>query len=1191
MKRILPAKRQFKYLDSIILSLGCLLIFSYLSGDKVHAAAPTITHLNPLSTTPIQGISAQAAGQSVVDDRAGKLAGKLPQLLDSQAMNNNVLSQLTPRQRKAAAKLMEQAASDLRIRVRPGVGSIRYLKVADSGKKLKKPQSPLSAGTGRDKQTAADFLQENHELLNIAEPSQEFVLIRHQIDKLGLTHLRYQQKFLGIPVWPAQANVHLDAEGNVELFEGAYIPTPTRLSIIPQVKAEEARQKAQQAVPNAASAKVSEAELIVYALDDSKPRLAWKIEVAVSAAQNWLVAVDALDGSIITAFNQVPNNNVKGSGIDLLGVKRALNVWQDGSSFYMIDTSKKMFDPTSDPLSLDSIRGGIVIMDAGHAEFDNNGSISLAYIKSTNANSWSLKDAVSASYGLSKTYDYYLSQHQRNSIDGKEGTILGFVRYGQNYENAFWSDTFMVFGDALPFAGALDVIGHEMTHGVTQHTAGLVYKDQSGALNEAVSDIFGQSVQNYSTNTVGWIMGEHLGDVTFTRDMKNPSSRNIIGTNTPYPSKMSQFFKTDGDNGGVHINSGIINHAFYMLAEGLSDAIGNKAAEKIFYRALTTHLVSNSQFVDARLACVQAAEELHGVGSAQAKAVAKAFDAVEIIDDSGTPQEPSTRPPVNGKDATLFVYLFQGRYYLGRRGDDDPQSGVGLSSVPVITRRPVISGDGSFAIFVSATNDICSIATDGSELEQCLGFAGVVHSVAMTPDGNRWAFVFLDQLGNPSPEILVIDIKANTKKSYALVAPVNDGTSGNPIAFADSMDFSGDGRTLVYDALSYINQPGSGQIPVWSMYALDLQNEIFTSLLSPIPGVAVGNPTFSQTSDSILAFEASDEQTGASAAFAANLISGAVSVVGQSSQCCMLPGYNGDDSAIIYASSNPFQTIGFSLMRQGVGNDWLTPAGNASVWMNNAYAGAIYRRGDFTTPAASLVAKPTVLAFGTKSGLKSTVTFENKGTANMSLGDAALTPAVSKFSISKDSCTGVNLVPSAHCSVEVAFAGGTGLFNGTLKMPDADTGKNLLVSLNAGIKILVSTSTLTFNLATANSDQFTVSGKLTGAEKVSLAAINSVTFSVGGFKQVLTNLTKANGLIQFKSTKAGINNLAINLLKGTFSISGSKLELGKPANPPQVSLTLNKTMDCTKPKFNAQQAAKWTFNSTTQTQTPCTALH
>jgi len=1180
-------------------NLGFSLMIALFDSAIVQAAPPSITQINPINTPQAQTAAPQSSAPADVDERNAKLAEKLSQLLNHDAGGTNVLTQLSPRQRKAASNLMQQSGSDLRLRVRTGVGTVRYLKVADAGKKLKRAATKMAPGSDNAKLTAQEFLEENRELLNIAEPSEEFVLVRHLNDKLGHSHLRYQQKYKNIPVWPSDAAVHLDPQGDVELFEGAYIPTPSRIVLDPEVTPEDAQAKARNAVPGAESAEFSEPELVLYALDDKPVRLAWKMDVNLSMSARWLVAVDAIDGSVLTAFNQVMDANIKGSGTDLMGVKRTLNVWNENNTNYMIDTSKKMYDTTSDPPNLDSTKGAIVIMDANHKELDAQGSITLSHVTSNNANAWSLRDAVSASFGLSKTYDYYLSQHQRNSLDGNGGTVFGVVRYAQGLQNAFWNGSFMAFGDAQPYAGAFDVVGHELTHGVTEKTAGLIYQNQSGALNEAISDIFGQSVENFSGVAKNWTMGEALGAPL--RDMQNPSSLKILPDAAyTYPAKMSEFYVPEsallsrlknGDNGGVHINSSIINHAFYYLAEGLTGAIGAKDAEKIFYRALTTHLLSNSQFVDARLACVQSAEEIFGADSTQATMTAKAFDAVEIIEDAGTPTDPNKRPPVNGTDASLFVYFNSGFYFLGRREGNDPKFGVQLSNIPISPKRPVVSGDGSRAVFVSADNDICGVATDGSEAAQCLGFSGSVYSIAMTPDANRWAFVLLNNLGFATNQMLIIDRKAQTQKIYNLVAPVNDGSGSYPIAYADSMDFSSDGRALVYDALTNVTQPGGSVNQLWSIYALDIDNEIYTSLLAPIEGVAIGNPVFAQTTDGVLAFEATNIFTGETAAFAANLVSGAVGVVGQSALCCTLPGFNGDDSAIVYGQFNNFtQPTGFSLIRQAVANDWVTVSGKSTIWLSDGYAGVIYRRGTYTVPEAKVAANPIELAFGNQKGFKSTVSFTNQGSARTALGDVSILPATAKFSIESDSCTGVSLEPTATCSVDVLFAGGSGLLGGTLNAPLPDDNKKLAVTLSGGIKLKVRTGKITFNVATPNKDQFSFSGQLTGAENVSLTAIKSISFVLGGFKQDITGFTKTGGLLKFHSDKAGVADLTINLVSGAFSLSGGKLDLSKLANTPQVGLRLNKTMDCSKPKFNTAQTQSWTFDSTKQTQTTCTKL-
>ena len=218
---------------------------------------------------------------------------------------------------------------------------------------------------------------------------------------------------------------------------------------------------------------------------------------------------------------------------------RALNIWKDGNTYYLMDTSKTMYDPTSTPPKFADTRGGISILDDANTPPDADGKYpgGFYFNTSTNPNSWPLPDAVSASFYLSQTYDYYLERHGRNSIDGKGGSMLAIVRVDKNFDNAYWNGTAMYFGDGKPYAGALDIVGHELTHGVTGATANLVYENQAGALNEAISDIFGQAVEARFEGSIDWLHGDFFSEAD--RNFKNPGAIQIAGRG--YPSKMSEF--------------------------------------------------------------------------------------------------------------------------------------------------------------------------------------------------------------------------------------------------------------------------------------------------------------------------------------------------------------------------------------------------------------------------------------------------------------------------------------------------------------------------------------------------------------------------------------------------------------------------------------------------------------------------
>ncbi len=192
--------------------------------------------------------------------------------------------------------------------------------------------------------TAKAFMQENASLLLLNDPSQELRVLANETDNLGTVNIRYAQTYAGLDVWPAQLSVHLDAQGNVTMLDGAYIATPEGIATVPQISQSESETRAKALVPDGELAKDSKPTLIIYGPLDKPPRLGWKSEVVAGLQNDWIVVVDALDGSTLTAFNQVADANVAGSGVDLLGQTRSLNIWQEGSTYYMLDTSKSMFN-------------------------------------------------------------------------------------------------------------------------------------------------------------------------------------------------------------------------------------------------------------------------------------------------------------------------------------------------------------------------------------------------------------------------------------------------------------------------------------------------------------------------------------------------------------------------------------------------------------------------------------------------------------------------------------------------------------------------------------------------------------------------------------------------------------------------------------------------------------------------------
>jgi len=257
-----------------------------------------------------------------------------------------------------------------------------------------------------------------------------------------------------------------------------------------------------------------------------------------------------------------------------------------------------------------------------------------------------LKDvAVNEAYdGSGMTYDFYLSVLQRNSVDGAGMRLDSTVHYSAQYDNAFWNGQQMVYGDGDGvlfdrFTKCLDVIGHELTHGVTQFSAGLAYHDQPGALNESFSDVFGTLIKQYAlkqtASQADWLIGAGLFipkagvNRTALRSMKAPGTAYNdpqLGKD-PQPAHMKNYVQGSFDNGGVHINSGIPNHAFYLAAAALGGNAWDVAGH-IWYEALTTALRSDAQFADAAAATRDIAQ--HRYTAAAFKAVDDAWKAVGL---------------------------------------------------------------------------------------------------------------------------------------------------------------------------------------------------------------------------------------------------------------------------------------------------------------------------------------------------------------------------------------------------------------------------------------------------------------------------------------------------------------------------------------------------------------------------------
>ncbi len=247
--------------------------------------------------------------------------------------------------------------------------------------------------------------------------------------------------------------------------------------------------------------------------------------------------------------------------------------------------------------------------------------------------------------GLGATYDFWAQAYGRASIDDENMPLRGVVHYGRDYDNAFWDGRRMVFGDGdgrlfLRFTRSLDVIGHELAHGVTEDENGLQYQGQSGALNESCSDVFGSLVKQHAlgqpADQADWLIGADLlgPDVTgiALRSMAAPGTAyddDVLGKD-PQPAHMDDFVVTSEDDGGVHINSGIPNHAFYVVATTLGGNAWERAGRVWYETARDRGLRSTATFADFARITVGVAGHLFGAGGVEEAAVRAGWDAVGV---------------------------------------------------------------------------------------------------------------------------------------------------------------------------------------------------------------------------------------------------------------------------------------------------------------------------------------------------------------------------------------------------------------------------------------------------------------------------------------------------------------------------------------------------------------------------------
>jgi bacillolysin len=896
----------------------------------------------------------------------------------------------------------------------------------------------------------------------------EFVPQRTQVDEQGNTHVRLQQVVAGIPVYGGELVAHSKGAA-FEMLTGRYFPTPVLAQTTPQITAEAAietvksdfglaRVKAQWSAQDlrVIGGQPYKTELVVYHQnnDFAQEKLAWHIEAHPNLMQRAVYFVDARTGEVLHHFDhncnlagllhdhaahatkcvesdEMPlpaapaavNGPVPASGQDLFNVVQNFGAWQVGSQILLEDSSLPMFNGPASNMPNEPV-GAIITLDALNTSPEQQSSFDYDFVTSATT-TFSNKKAVSAHINAVKSYNYFWTTHSRKSIDGVGGNIISFINVaegdGSSMENAFWNGAAMWYGNGgstfKELARGLDVGGHEMTHGVIEKTANLEYQNESGALNESFADVFAAMIDNND-----WLIGEdvmkpNINPNNCLRNMQDP--HNGVSSNSPWyqPKHTNEQFTGSGDNGGVHINSGITNHAFYLFATNA--AVGKAKAEKVYYKALNDYLVKSSQFEDCRIAVVQAATDLYG--ASVATAAAQAFDAVGIAGPSGggTNNYLGTLSTNPGADLILCTTNDDQKLDLANG------SGTVLGTIydQGLSSRPSITDDGRQIVFVNTEGHIITVdlAYNGTNITPTvnppLSNSPEWRNAAISKDGRFLAaltktkdnYIYIFELVPPFGDNI-----------FELYNPTysNNGDVTYNVNFADVIEFDYSGQYLMYDAENDLSN-GQNNLSYWDIgflnFAdnsglLDPADASIAKLFSGLPdNVSIGNPSFSKNSPFIIAFDYIDGNNDQNDIYAANVETGDYGVILANNGSLGWPNYNRLDKEMIYEGPNSAGQK--NIYKQGVKDSKIEGLGNETSFISNRHWGVWFGTGMRSLQVGTTeqgTAFEDIKAYPNPTGDRLTVSLQSTGAAQNTAVQVFNTAGQQVFSTSIDVRPGQN---------------------------------------------------------------------------------------------------------------------------------------------------------------------------------------
>lgn len=800
---------------------------------------------------------------------------------------------------------------------------------------------------------ALNWLDSAKEEMNLNAKASNFELINSWTDELNQSHFKFDQFHNGFKVYGAQVILHGDSNGiflqNGTVVQSKFINEVKASPISEAIALDGAIQKIGKLKDNWNDMsglgllddkdQVTK-ELVYYKDNNGQYNLTYHFSIYKNLGEHFEVFVDGYNGKVIDHYSTVckfhdshdhsshsghncsshnleeeplttlpPDGPAVANSLDLKGVFTTINTYAFNNTFYLIDGSRTMFNSGISNLPDDPV-GAIWTIDLNNTSPQNDNSL-FTHVVSNNNSFVGSPEGVSAHANAGQAYEYFKNTFNRESISGNGQNILSFINvadeFGNSYGGAFWNGLGIFYGNGdnsfTSLGKGLDVAGHEMSHGVVQSTADLEYRDEPGAMNESFADIFGAMIDRDD-----WQVGEDVVRLSAypsgaLRDISDPHNGAATGDfNRGWqPRHYNERFTGPEDNGGVHLNSGIPNYAFYLFATDPN--VGKARAEQVYYRALTTYLTRSSGFDELRLAVVKSADDLYN--ASVVAAARSAFDQVGITNESeGNFQENLDVNP--GQNLLIEADSDLSNLFLRSLEDGelifDPLSQIDIRS------KPSVTDDGSLIVFTGQDNHVYAIELDWntspvSGQQFRLTEDPVFRNAVISKDGRLLALLESDAM----PRIVVFDLVSQTSNVFDLINPTfTEGINTGDVRYADAMEFDATGTVLMFDALNEVLNASGNSIQFWDIGFLEVWNPQFDTwalgnidkLFGSLPeGIDIGNPTFAKNSPFIISFDV--QQGNENEILGINLETRDLNSVIQLSGLGY-PNYSTDDNFLIY---------------------------------------------------------------------------------------------------------------------------------------------------------------------------------------------------------------------------------------------------------------------------------------------------